>query len=431
MHHRTLCGGLAVVLGGLVLVWPLATGADTIDLKSVNLTTVLSRVLERNPGLDEYPYRFRAADAAVVQAGIRPSTEVSLEVENIAGSGQWAGTDGAEVTLALSQTVELGGQRDARMESARRAGEVSRLDYDLARLDLLGEANRRYLALVAAERRVTLAEKALGLAGDAEQAAQRRVAAGAAPSSERRRLVLSRQAAERDLERSRMDRRSASQRLAALWGETGEQGLRAAEELLPLPDLPGLEQWRGRLDQAPRLREFASLTRLAEARARLAQANGSRDVRFSVGARHDESSGDQAAVLGFSMPLNLSNPNRGNEALRLAEVDLLESRRSAARIELLSLVEGLYLELQQRRTEVRSILEQSLPEARRLYEEVEAGYRRGRYSVLDLIDAAHSRLALERRVTDLAEGFHQQRNELERLTGTSLAAEARAQGDSQ
>ncbi len=77
MHHRTLCGGLAVVLGGLVLVWPLATGADTIDLKSVNLTTVLSRVLERNPGLDEYPYRFRAADAAVVQAGIRPSTEVS------------------------------------------------------------------------------------------------------------------------------------------------------------------------------------------------------------------------------------------------------------------------------------------------------------------------------------------------------------------
>ncbi len=78
MHHRTLCGGLAVVLGGLVLVWPLATGADTIDLKSVNLTTVLSRVLERNPGLDEYPYRFRAADAAVVQAGIRPSTEVSL-----------------------------------------------------------------------------------------------------------------------------------------------------------------------------------------------------------------------------------------------------------------------------------------------------------------------------------------------------------------
>ena len=34
MHHRTLCGGLAVVFGGLVLVWPLATGADTIDAET-------------------------------------------------------------------------------------------------------------------------------------------------------------------------------------------------------------------------------------------------------------------------------------------------------------------------------------------------------------------------------------------------------------
>ena len=431
MHHRTLCGGLAVVLGGLVLVWPLAAGADTVDLKSVNLTTVLSRVLERNPGLDEYPYRFRAADAAVVQAGIRPSTELSLELENVAGTGQWTGTDGAQVTLALSQVVELGGQRDARLDSARRVGELSRLDYDLARLDLLGEANRRYLALAAAERRVALAERTLDLAVDAEQAARRRAAAGAAPSSERRRLVLARQAAERDLARAGSERRAASQRLAALWGDTGEQGLRAAGDLLPLPELPTLAQWRERLNQAPRLREFASRARLAQAQARLEEANGRRDVRFSIGARHDETSGDQAAVLGFSMPLNLSNPNRGDQARRRAEVDALQARRNAARIELLALVEGLYLALQQRRDEIAAIRDQSLPEARRLYDEIQTGYRRGRYSVLDLIDAAEARLALERRVTDLAADFHQQRNELERLTGTSLAAEARAQGDSQ
>tara|TARA_R110001606_G_scaffold171956_3_gene318038 strand:+ start:993 stop:2273 length:1281 start_codon:yes stop_codon:yes gene_type:complete len=426
MHHRIVRGGLAVVLGGLVLVWPLAAEADAVDLN-----TIVARVLEKNPGLSEYPYRFRAADAAAVQAGIRPSAELSLEVENVAGSGQWAGTEGAEVTLALSQVVELGGQRDARLDSARRAGELSRLDYDLARLDLLGETNRRYLALAAAERRVALAERTLGLAGDAEQAARQRASAGAAPSSERRRLVLARQAAERDLARARTERRAASQRLAALWGDTGEQGLRAAGDLLPLPQLPALAQWRERLDQAPRLREFASRARLAESQARLAEANGSRDVRFSVGARHDETSGDQAAVLGFSMPLNLSNPNRGNQARRRAEVDALQARRNAARIELLALVESLYLELQQRRDEIAAIRDQSLPEARRLYEEVQAGYRRGRYSVLDLIDAARSRLALERRVTDLAVDFHQQRNELERLTGTSLAAEARAQGDSQ
>ncbi|ASK36182.1 TolC family protein [Alloalcanivorax mobilis] len=426
MHYRTRRGGFAVVFVGLVLVWPLVAGAETVDLN-----TVVARVLEQNPGLDEYPYRFRAADAAAVQAGIRPSTELSLEIENVAGSGQWSGTDGAEVTLALSQVVELGGQRDARLDTARRAGELSRLDYDLARLDLLGEANRRYLALAAAERRVALAERTLGLAGDAEQAARQRAAVGAAPSSERRRLVLARQAAERDVQRARMERRSASQRLAALWGVTGEQDLRAAEDLLPLPELPELDQWRERLDQAPRLREFASRARLAESQIRLAEANGSRDVRFSVGARHDEASGDQAAVLGFSMPLNLSNPNRGNQARRRAEVDALQARRDAARIELLALVEGLYLALQQRRDEIVAIREQSLPEARRLYEEVQAGYRRGRYSVLDLIDAARSRLALERHVTDLAVDFHQQRNELERLTGTSLAAEARAQGDSQ
>ncbi|MBM7333071.1 MAG: TolC family protein [Alcanivorax sp.] len=430
MHHRILRGGLAAVLGGLVLVWPLATGA-AVDSNTIDLNTVLARVLARNPGLDEYPYRFRAADAAVMQADILPSPELSLDVENVAGTGRWAGTDGAEVTLALSQVVELGGQRDARVDSAQRASELSRLDYDLARLDLLGEANRRYLTLAAVERRVTLAQRTLDLAAEAEEAARQRSAAGAAPRSEQRRLVLARQAAERDLQRARTQRRAASQRLAALWGETGEQGLRAAGDLLPLPELPALAQWRERLNEAPRLREFASRARLAQSQARLAEANGSRDVRFSIGARHDEASGDQAAVLGFSMPLNLSNPNRGNQARRLAEVDALQARRNAARIELLALVEGLYLTLRQRRDEIIAIQDQSLPEARRLYDEIQAGYRRGRYSVLDLIDAAGSRLALERRITDLAEEFHQQRNELERLTGASMAADVSARGDSQ
>ncbi|MFX6994797.1 TolC family protein, partial [Acinetobacter baumannii] len=50
-----------------------------------------------------------------IQAGVLPNPDVSFELDNALGSGPYKGLRSAETNLQLSQLVELGGKREARI----------------------------------------------------------------------------------------------------------------------------------------------------------------------------------------------------------------------------------------------------------------------------------------------------------------------------
>ena len=203
----------------------------------ITLQEVLSRAVEQNPALAVYPYRLRAADAAVIQSSLRPQPELSVEVENIAGDAPLNGVEGAQITVALSQLIELGNKRDSRSEVATRALNTEQQGYAIARLDVLGEAVTRYITLARFEEELALAERTLALAEKAEQAARRRVNAGAAPKADLTRMILASRHADIARRRADMERGRASQQLAALWGQQGADQLHTATSLRPLPKL--------------------------------------------------------------------------------------------------------------------------------------------------------------------------------------------------
>lgn len=410
----------------LLVLWLLVSVAQAEP--ALTLNDALARTLAQNPALAAYPYRLRAADAAIVQAGIRPSPTLSIELENLALNNGGDRFQDTEITLALSQLIELGGKRDQRLAVTHLALEGERLAYELARLDVLGETVRRYLTLAETEARVAAARRTKDIAGQAEQAARRRVQAGAAPDTELARLRLAAQQADIALRRSLMARDTASQHLAAMWGESAASNLRPASGLWPLPELPPLASVRAQLERSPELLRLANESRLREARTRLAEAEGRRDLTVSLGARHARLTDDNSLLLGLATPLNLRNPNRGNIARAEAELAENEAMRRARRIELVAELEALYQSLALIREELGLIDTQALPLARDLYRDIQAGYSAGRYSLLTLINAQQEQLALEDAAIDLAARFHQQRNELERLTGLTLATDVAAAG---
>ncbi|MGH8458739.1 MAG: TolC family protein, partial [Nevskiales bacterium] len=74
----------------------------------LTLREAVQQSLKRNPDLKVFGFSLRAQDARALQAKLRPAPELSVEVENILGSGETKGTDAAEATFALSQVIELG-----------------------------------------------------------------------------------------------------------------------------------------------------------------------------------------------------------------------------------------------------------------------------------------------------------------------------------
>lgn len=416
---RTSALGLGLLLG--ITSSGFAIGA-AVGSPALDLRTVLARTLEESPALDVFPYRERAADALIVQAGLRPNPELSVELENVVGTGLYSGFDRAEATFALSQVIELGGKRERRTLLAEMNRELAGADYEVARIEVLAEAAQRFISVALGQALLKTAQLEERLAERALTVAERRAESGrASPIDESRARIAIVQAT---IAKSRAQRELASARirLAASWGETNPTFGDVRADLFRFPEVPPFEFLRARLDDAPTLGRFLTLERVRAAELRLAESSGRQDARVGIGLRRFEESGESAVTLQFSMPLPFSDRNQGRISAARAEWEMTDAERRQARIAIHASLFEIHQELQHARAEAAALQEVALPEAQQALERIESGYEEGRFSYLDLIEARRQRLGIERAAIEAASSFHRLLLELERLTGEPVVA---------
>ncbi|HAF82010.1 MAG TPA: transporter, partial [Brevundimonas sp.] len=75
--------------------------------------------LGQAPATLEARANYDAAEARVRQARVRPNPVLGFDVENAYGSGPYSGLNNADMTLAISQDLELWGRRPTRVAAAR------------------------------------------------------------------------------------------------------------------------------------------------------------------------------------------------------------------------------------------------------------------------------------------------------------------------
>src|SRR5262245_14881158 len=128
MSFRVLCCALALAYA----FDPPAVSAQTNGVLS--LRTALQRAEAGNPKLALAGREIGIGNGRKVQAGAIPNPELSFELDNALGSGQYRGLRSAETTLQLSQAIELGGKRDARIAAGSAELESARWHYAAVRL---------------------------------------------------------------------------------------------------------------------------------------------------------------------------------------------------------------------------------------------------------------------------------------------------------
>ncbi|WP_312594248.1 TolC family protein, partial [Stutzerimonas nitrititolerans] len=148
--------------------------SNTFPVESVDSISFL-RALElassASPELAVARRELAASRALISQAGARPNPILSASQEGIRG-------DAPETTLELSQEIELGGKRSARIEAAQRAMDVAAADLQDAQARLRGAVMGAYYDVLTAQERLELAQAASDLAKRAVNVANRRVRAG-------------------------------------------------------------------------------------------------------------------------------------------------------------------------------------------------------------------------------------------------------------
>lgn len=408
----------ARMLLALCLLWVIPALATELSLAQA-----LQRTLTHNPGLQLYPYQQRINDAAAISAGVRPNPELQVELADVLGTGESSGVKSAELTLSLSQLIELGDKRQQRLELTQWQSELTERQYQLDKVDALAATMRSFLQLLHQQALLNWAEQKIAMEQQALNLAKQRAQAGNVKDADLSRLELK-------VLQSRMEHKSLSatkqlnlRLLASHWA--GQPDFDAVSgDLTLLPALPALADVLTQLQQAPELQWWLTQQRVLESQLQLAKALGQADLTLGAGIRRNEQTDDNTVVLQLSLPLQLENPQQGTLLATQAATEQAQLQQQQRMQQLQLQTEHSYLQLTQLSEQIKDYQKAVLPLSQQVLEQIAAGYQLGIFDMTDLLSAQQEILLAKRNLIDLHYALHLQLLELERLTGLPLVVNA-------
>lgn len=408
------------LLAALVAAVPYAFSAQaqTPPPPEAQSPLTLSRALDlagaSAPALDAASAGLRAAEAVRSVAGLRPNPTINIEAENVAGTGPYSGTKSMEATTSLALPIELGGKRSARVAVADAQRDRAEIERAIAQADLRFAVTRAYAETVASERRLVNTREQLRIATEGLRAADVRVRAGRASPLEVQRADVARINAAAALERSE---RSADVARFTL-------GQRIGQPIVAPLDRSWFDRVVSRygplrpIDPAGTLALVAANADLAAATAqvRLARAQRVPDLTLGAGARRLEETNDTAAVFSLSMPLPFFNS--GKAALEQANAEQLraEAQRRVTAQDVAQAIAAAQAEAANAATSAATATGPALAAAEEAARIARIGYREGKFSQLDLLDAERTLSETRANAIDSLLTYHNAQAQLERLT---------------
>ncbi|MEQ3636868.1 TolC family protein [Alcanivorax sp.] len=385
-----------------LLVLALNVSVAHAEETPLTLTDALSRTVAQNPSLRVFDFRLQGLEGKSLTADQAPAYEAGLEVENILGSGALQGVDRADYTLSLSSVIELGGKRRARTGAVSSRYDLMEAEREAETLDLLGQVTQRYVATLALQEKLDLSARAVELSEATFNTVTRRAKQGAAPEAEvlRAKAALTQSRIAHNALQTEYEKRKMA--LASLWSETRVDFQRLQGDLFRFELGERFEVLYQLASDSPMLRVYASERRMRDAEIQLAKSQSESDIRWQVGARRFEETGDTALVAGVSMPLFAGRRNRGEVQAATAARDEVEYRQQSALLQLHSLLFEAYHTRQQSIAAVEQLRDAVLPDLTQALDLTQQAYERGRYSYVEWTAAQRELLSAREALVEAA-----------------------------
>lgn len=381
---------------------------------TLSLDQALSMAGASAPSLDAAEADINAAAAARTVAGLRPNPSISVEAENVAGSGPYRGTQSVETTTSFALPIELGGKRSARIGVADARSRRVAVQAAITQADLRFNVIQAYAEAAAAQQRLVTASDQARIAAEGFRAAQVRVQAGRASPIEMQRADVARINADADVERAQRLVEVSRFSLSKLIGQ-------------PVSGTLDTNWFTGVRSNYGPLREIDSTGTLAMAAAeadlavadagvRLARSQRVPDLTVGAGARYMRETGDTAALFSLTIPLPLFN--NGKAAVDQASSERLraEAQKRVTALEVDQAIARAQAEAANASTSAVTAKGPALAAAEEAARIARIGYREGKFGQLELLDAERTLAETRLAAIDALLNYHNAQAQLERLT---------------
>lgn len=405
---------------------PIGEGPETPPAEmspggALTLRDALAQALLHNPDLAAFAWEVRAREARILQAGRPPNPSAGILAEDFAASAApRSSAVQPQLSLQLSQLVELGGKRAARQSLAARDRDVAAWDFEGARIDTLTLVARAFVDILVAQRGLALAEEATRLAAEVSQSVAARVEAGAVSPIEATKAEVTAAAVNVDVDRARLALDASRARLANLMGHARPTFASAAGDLDTLPEVPPLDDLRLRISQTPELARWAAEVAQREAAVAVEQAKQTPDITVTAGYRRFTETGSNALIVGAAIPLPLFD--RNSDAVEEAKSRLARSHAQhlAAEARVATALAEAFRAMSTARAELTALQSVVIPGAQQTFDAVSEGYRLGRFGYLEVLDAQRTLAGYRSQHLQALADFHKAVADVERLIGAPL-----------
>lgn len=378
--------------------------------QSLSLPQAIDSAFAENPELAAARWEIGVAEGGMQQAKLIPNPVMSWEAEDTRRNT-------STTTVMLSQALELGGKRGARVEAASKGQDAARIELERRGNELRAEVVQAFYTAVRAQTGLDLARQSLTLAERGVEVAEGRVRAGKSSPVEATRAQV--QLAETSLlvRRAETLKTNSYRELARTTGAAT-----TSFETLEYSDLsPGKSPPAAKvltaINQAAELRLAQVQIEQGDAALGSERAQRIPDVTVSIGSQYSREDRQRVNVVGVSLPLPLFNRNQGNVLAASRRADQARDLRNAVELRLRTQTQSALDQWKTASADVDAFNNVILPSAKSAVDAATRGFEMGKFGFLEVLDAQRTLIAARSQYLDSLAIAADARVTIERIYG--------------
>lgn len=358
----------------------LASATDAQASQVLSLPQALTAAFAQNPELAAAGREIGIADGERRQAGLLPNPELAWEVEDTR-------RDTSTTTVTLSQPLELGGKRGARLAVAGAGQAIAQLDLERQRNALRADVVQAFHAALRAQTALELAQQSQALTERGLRVVQGRVTAGQSSPVEATRAQVQLAQAQAEVRRAKTQRSVAYQALARLTGSPLASFDRLQAANLSPGIAPGADTLLDQVEKTAEWRLAAAQVERGDASLGAEKAQRIPNLTVSLGSQYSREDRERVNVVGLSMPLPLFDRNQGNVLAAARRADQARDLRNAVALRLRSETRSAISQWEAAMQDVEAYDRTILPAAQQAVDTATRGFEMGKFAFLDVLDA--------------------------------------------
>src|SRR5689334_5014616 len=391
----------AVVVSGVQAQQTPQTPAPAPAKRSVTLADAVEIFLRQNLQLLAARYDVETAEAEKLTARLRPNPQLTVGLSDLPVNLSGPFIKEQTYSYGISQTIELGGKRTKRIETAEANSELARGQFQMAVWQLTNDVKRKFYTVVLNQSLLNLARENETTFAEIVKHTTELVNAGEISGLDLERVEVEKLKFDTDLANSQRDYEVALRDLRfALGGDYRAMDVEVAGSIDYEPHQFSYDEL---LDLAfaarPDLKAAKLSERAADANIRLQDAQKIPDLTLGSGIEQVPS-GTSSYTFGVGVTLPVSDRNQGERAKALIEKRKAENQEQFLTNQVRSDVDKALVAFQVQKRRVDLYRTGVITKVNDIQNMTQIALKAGESSTLDLLDAIRTR-------RDTLAGFYQ------------------------